>query len=41
MGFIRQILQAQHKNIKKLPKHQFYQSDQKFWQKSMFTVPKK
>jgi hypothetical protein len=29
MGSIRQSLQAQPKNIKKLSKHQIYQSEQK------------
>jgi hypothetical protein len=33
MGSIRQILQAQSKNIKKLSKHQIYHSGRTFFQK--------
>jgi hypothetical protein len=34
MGSIRQSLQAQPKNIKKLSEHQIYQSGRKFFQKN-------
>jgi hypothetical protein len=37
MGSIRQSLQAQPKNIKKLLEHQIYQSKRKFFEKSMFS----
>jgi hypothetical protein len=41
MGSIRQSLQAQPKNIKKLSKHQIYQSNRKISQKTLYFIPSK